>query len=154
MHGKSNFQGSLPQANEDSGQQVINPAINPALPQKQELHRAPITVFVPQNHQDPNGDCHMQGESKVLKYFEQETPSIEQPPSADAEDPAELTVVNPSPLTAIDSSSILEESQELELIVELGKQLAITLLQFFSLQLHPHRRYLVVRKLMLDLTPI
>ena len=123
-HSKSDVQGSPPQTNEGSVQHVINPVINPAFPQKQEPNLAPLTTLVPQNYQDTNGDYHMQGENKVPKYFEQETPSFEQLPSADVENPAEPTVVNPSPLTATDSSSALEESQELELIVELSKQLA------------------------------
>ena len=124
---RSNFQDAPPQTGENGNQLVINPAVNPASLQKQELHCASAAASVPQTYQDPSVDCHMQGDYKdykVLKYFEQEIPSVEQPPSADAEDPAELTVVIPSPLTAIDSSSVLEESQELKLIVELGKQLA------------------------------
>ena len=123
FRGKSNLQAALLRNNENGDQQIISPAVNPALPKQQELHFAAATVPVPQTNQDSNGDCHMQGDYKVLKYFEQEVPSIEQPPSIEAQDPAELSVVTPSPLTVIDASSTLEESQELKLIVELDKQL-------------------------------
>ena len=105
-------------------QQVINPAINPVFPKQHEFHRVAAAVSVPPIDQDPNGDCHMQHDYTVQKYFEQETPLIEQLPSTDAEDPAELSVVIPSPLAAIDASSTLEESQELKIIDELSKQLA------------------------------
>ena len=124
---RSNLQNAPRQTGEKGNQLVINPAVNPATQQKQELYSASAAASVSQTYPDPSGDCHMQEDYKdykVLKYFEQEIPSVEQPPSADAEDPAELTVVFPSPLTAIDSSSALEESQELKLIVELDTQLA------------------------------
>ena len=122
--GKRNLQATLLRNQEHGDQQVINPAINPVSPKQHEFHRVASAVSVPPIDQDPNGDCHMQDDYKVQKYFEQETPLIEQLPSTDAEDPAELSVVIPSPLTAIDASSTLEESQELKIIDELSKQLA------------------------------
>ena len=121
---KSNLQATLLRYQEQSDQQVINPALNPVTPKQQEPQNAAIDGSALQTHQESSDDCHMQGDCKILKYFEQATPMIEQPSSIEAEDPAELSVVTPSPLTAVDASSALEESQEFELIVELGKQLA------------------------------
>ena len=110
--GKRNLQALLLRNQENGDQQIINPAI------------VATAVPEPSIDQDSSGDCQMHDNYKVQKYFEQETPFIEQPSSTDVEDPAELSVVTPSPLTAIDASSMLEESQELKIIDELSKQLA------------------------------
>ena len=122
--GKRNLQALLLRNQENGDQQVINPAINPGLLKRHEPCGVATAVPEPSIDQDSGGDCQMHDNYKVQKYFEQETPLIEQPSSTDVEDPAELSVVTPSPLTAIDASSMLEESQELKIIDELSKQLA------------------------------
>ena len=122
--GKRNLQALLSRDQKNDDQQVINPAINLSLLKKHEPHGVATAVPESSIDQDFSGDYPMHDNSKVQKYFEQETPFIEQPSSTDVEDPAELSAVTPSPLTAIDASSILEESQELKIIDELSKQLA------------------------------
>ena len=77
-----------------------------------------------QRHRDIDINGYTQERHDAPKYFEKETSHFEEPFSSEAKDPGDSTVVHPSPLTAIDSSSAIGETQEFALIVELDNQLA------------------------------